>query len=89
MSKLRFRVVETASEKEPAAAIAPTERPSEYFARYIFNKEEVFGYLPSKIYVKSADIIDDGALPDHSAADEMVAGMKKWALEVGITHCTH
>ena len=39
MSKLRFRVVETAFKKKPVAVAAPAERPSEYYAKYVFNKD--------------------------------------------------
>ena len=52
MSKLRFRVVETAFKKKPVAVAAPAERPSEYYAKYVFNKEKMFRYLPSKVYAK-------------------------------------
>ena len=52
MSKLRFRVVETAFKKKPVAVAVPAERPSEYFAKYVFNKEKMFRYLPSKVYAK-------------------------------------
>lgn len=51
MSKLRFRVVETAFKKKPVAVAVPAERPSEYFAKYVFNKEKMFRYLPSKDYL--------------------------------------
>ena len=42
MSKLRFRVVETAFKKKAVAVAVPAERPSEYFAKYVFNKEKMF-----------------------------------------------
>ena len=61
MSKLRFRVVETAFKKKPVAVAVPAERPSEYFAKYVFNKEKMFRYLPSKVYAKLIDVIDNGA----------------------------
>lgn len=51
MSKLRFRVVETAFKKKPVAVAAPAERPSEYYAKYVFNKEKMFRYRPSKWYM--------------------------------------
>ena len=85
MSKLRFRVVETAFKKKPVAVAAPAERPSEYYAKYVFNKEKMFRYLPSKVYAKLIDVIDNGAPLDRSIADEVAAGMKKWALEMGVT----
>ena len=76
MSKLRFRVVETAFKKKPVAVAVPAERPSEYFAKYVFNKEKMFRYLPSKVYAKLIDVIDNGAPLDRSIADEVAAGMR-------------
>lgn len=67
----------------------PTERPSEYFGMYVFNKEKMFKYLPSHVFSKLTDVIDNGAPLDRSIADEVAAGMKKWAIEMGATHYTH
>ena len=89
MSKLRFRVVETAFKKKAATVETPAQRPGEYFAKYVFNKEKMFRYLPSKVYAKLTDVIDNGAPLDRSIADEVAAGMKKWAVEMGATHYTH
>ena len=89
MSKLRFRVVENAFHKKPIEIIPPTERPSEYFGKYVFNREKMFKYLPSKIYNKLIDVIDNGVALDRNIADEVAAGMKKWATELGVTHYTH
>ena len=89
MSKLRFRVVETAFKKKAVEVATPAERPSEYFGKYVFNKEKMFRYLPSKVYAKLTDVIDNGAPLDRSIADEVAAGMKKWAVEMGATHYTH
>ena len=89
MSILRFSVVEKACHKEPVAVIPPKERPSEYFAKYVFNREKMFKYLPSKVYSKLVDVIDNGAPLDRSIANEVAAGMKRWAIELGVTHYTH
>ncbi len=89
MSKLRFRVVETAFKKKAVEVIPPVERPSEYYARYVFNKDKMFKYLPSKVYNKLVDAIDNGAFLDRSIANEVAAGMQKWAIEMGATHYTH
>ena len=58
MSKLRFRVVETAFKKKAVEVATPAERPSEYFGKYVFNKEKMFKYLPSKVYNALIDAID-------------------------------
>ena len=89
MSKLRFKVVEEAFHKRPVEVKSPTERPSEYFAKYVFNREKMFKYLSSKVYTKLVDVIDNGASLDRGIADEVAKGMKKWAIELGVTHYTH
>ena len=89
MSNLRFKVVEEAFHKKPVDVPHLQERPSEYFAKYVFNREKMFKYLPSKVYAKMIDVIDNGAALDRSIADEVAAGMKKWAVEMGVTHYTH
>ena len=89
MSKLRFRVVETAFSKKPVHVESPKERPSEYFAKYVFNKEKMFRYLPGKVYDKLIDSIENGAPLDRNVANEVAEGMKKWAVEMGATHYTH
>ena len=45
--------------------VTPTERPSEYFAKYVFNKEKMFKYLSSRVYNKLTDVIDNGAPLDR------------------------
>jgi glutamine synthetase len=52
MSTLRFRVVEKAFQAKPFEVPAPAERPSEYFGKYVFNREKMFKYLPSKVFEK-------------------------------------
>ena len=89
MSELRFRVVETAFRKRPAHVEIPSERPSEYFARYVFNKEKMFKYLPGGVYAKLVDVIENNVPLDSGIADEVAAGMKRWAVEMGATHYTH
>ena len=89
MSKLRFRVVEKAFHKKPVDVPSPAERPSEYFAKYVFNREKMFKYLPSNVYAKLIDVIDNGASLDRSIANAVADGMKKWAIELGVTHYTH
>ena len=89
MSKLRFRVVETAFKKKAATVETPAERPSEYFAKYVFNREKMFKYLPGAVYAKLTDVMDNGAPLERAIADEVAAGMKRWATELGVTHYTH
>ncbi len=89
MSELRFKVVGTAFKKKAVEVKQPTERPTEYFAKYVFNRTKMYKYLPSNVYAKLVDVIDNGAPLDRSIADEVAAGMKKWATELGVTHYSH
>ncbi len=88
-NNLRFQVVEEAFKKRALIVKAPNERPSEYFGKYVFNKQKMFKYLPAGVYNKMVDVIDNGARLDRSIADAVAAGMKQWALEMGVTHYTH
>ena len=89
MSTLRFRVVEKAFQAKPVEVSVPDERPSDYFAKYVFNREKMFKYLPTSTYNRLVDVIDHGATLDRDMADEVARGMKKWAMELGATHYTH
>ena len=89
MSSLRFRVVEEAFKKKAVPVERPEERPSEYFAKYVFNREKMFRYLPRKTYDALVDAIDNGKPLNREIADPVAAGMKKWAIEMGVTHYTH
>ena len=89
MSTLRFRVVEKAFQAKPVEVAVPAERPSNYFAKYVFNREKMFKYLPTAVYNRLVDVMDHGATLDRDIADEVAQGMKKWAMELGATHYTH
>jgi len=89
MSKLRFRVVEEAFQKRAEEVTPPKERPSDFFGQNVFNRAKMFKYLPEKTYEKITDCIDNGTPLDRATADAVAAGMKKWAIEMGVTHYTH
>ena len=89
MANLRFQVVEEAFKKKPLEVIAPIERPSEFFGKYVFNRAKMYKYLPASVYDKLIDVIDNGSTLDRSIADAVAAGMKQWAEENGVTHYTH
>ena len=86
---LRFRVVEEAFKKKAVEVTAPKERPSEYFAKYVFTRQKMYKYLPADIYERLIDVIDNGTRLDRSIADAVAEGMKRWAMEMGVTHYAH
>lgn len=89
MANLRFKVVEEAFKKRPIRVEIPQERPSEYFSKYVFNREKMFRYLPIVIYQQLREAIEQNKPLPLEVADEVAKGMKKWAIEMGATHCTH
>ncbi len=88
-SSLRFQLVGEAFKKKPIEVPNSEERPSEFFAKYVFNRQKMFKYLPAKVYKKMCDVIDNGTTLDMATADEVADGMKKWPMQLGATHCTH
>ena len=89
MAHLRFEVVAEAFKKRPVEVETPKERPSEYFAKYVFNRQKMYKYLPADVYTELVNVIDNGARLDRSIADAVASGMKQWAMENGVTHYTH
>ena len=88
-NQLRFQVVEEAFKKKALEVPTPAERPSEYFGKYVFNRQKMFKYLPAEVYRKMIDVMENGASLDRSIADAVAEGMKRWAQEMGATHYTH
>ncbi|MBP3613179.1 MAG: glutamine synthetase III [Bacteroidaceae bacterium] len=89
MSELRFNVVESAFYKKAATVGVPEVRPSDYFGKYVFGREQMFHYLSAETYTSLVDVIDNGAELDRKVADEVAEGMRRWAAELGVTHYTH
>ena len=81
--------MEKAFQAKAREVTVPLERPSEYFGKYVFNREKMFKYLPSTVYAKLVDAMDNGAALDRSIADAVADGMKRWAMSLGVTHYTH
>ncbi|MDD7527495.1 MAG: glutamine synthetase III, partial [Bacteroidaceae bacterium] len=88
-ARLRFKVVDEAFKRAPVYVEQPQERPSEYFGKYVFDRQKMCKYLPSQVYEKMCDVIDNGAPFDRTIADEVAQGIKTWAIENGVTHYTH
>ncbi len=88
-STIRFKVVGEAFTKKAIEVPNPKERPSDFFAKYVFNREKMSKYLPEDVYRKMCDVIDNGNTLDMNTANAVAAAMKKWAMELGATHCTH
>ena len=88
-ARLRFKVVDEAFKRAPVYVEQPAERPSEYFGKYVFDKQKMHKYLPAEVYEKMCDVIDNGAPFDRTIANAVAQGIKTWAIENGVTHYTH
>ena len=86
---LRFKVAKEAFSRKAVPVNEPKERPSEYFGKYVFNREKMFKYLPKKTYEAVIEAIDNSTPLSREVADSVAAGMRKGALEMGATHYTH
>ena len=88
-STIRFAVVSEAFKKHPIAVPEPEARPSEFFAKYVFNRQKMEQYLPADVFRQLTDVIDNGATLDMTTANAVAEGMKNWAMSLGATHITH
>ena len=89
MSKLRFKVVEEASNRKAISVNIPVERPSEYYGKYVFNRQKMQEYLPRETYEALVNAIDNKQSLSRRIADSVAEGMKRWAIDNGARHYTH
>ena len=62
---------------------------SGYFGKNVLDLEKMRSYMSEKAYNAVLASVKFGAKLDRSVSDEIAAGMKKWATEMGATHYTH
>ena len=89
MSRLRFKVVETAFNRKPINYEAPKESTSSYYGKYVFSRKKMYEYLPKQTYEALIYAIDNKAHLSRDVADSVAEGMKRWALDNGAKHYTH
>ena len=89
MSNLRFRSVESALRRKAVPVNVPTEKTSDYFGMYVFDRIKMRKYLSKETLKVVLDSIDKGMPLDRNIANHVAAGMRMWAMEMGATHYTH
>ena len=89
MSHLRFKVVEEAFDRKAVPVNIPSERPENYYGKYVFNRAKMYQYLPKKTYDALVYAIDNKEPISREIADSVAAGMKQWAVDNGARHYTH
>ncbi len=89
MSSLRFKVVEEAFARKAMPVEIPAERPEQYFARAVFNRQRMFEYLPTETYNTLISAIENRQSISLATADIVAKAMKQWAIDNGARHFTH
>jgi len=89
MSSLRFKAVEEAFKKKALVVNAPAKLTTDYYGKYVFNRATMAKYLSKDTMKALKNVIDKGAMLDINIADDVAAGMRMWAMELGATHYTH
>ena len=89
MSSLRFKAVEEAFRRKALIVTPPSKYTSDYYGKYVFNKVTMAKYLSKDTMKALKNVTDKGATLNLSIADDVAAGMRMWAMELGATHYTH
>ena len=89
MSTLRFKAVEEAFKKKALDVQVPARHIADYYAKYVFTASTMAKYLSKDVVNAIQNAVKNGETLDRSIADDVAAGMKQWAMELGATHYTH
>ncbi len=86
---LRFKMVESALNRQVREVVAPSARPSDYFGEKVFGRNVMRKYLDRTTYDALIQTMDKGTPLSVELADRVAAGMRQWALDNGADHYTH
>ncbi len=89
MTYTRFDAVEEAFMRPPVDAVPPASATSEYFGCNVFNRKNMRKYLSADTRQKVYESIEQGVTLQRDVAEQVAAGMKRWAMDMGATHYTH
>lgn len=82
-------MVGDAFKKQALAVTPPAGATSEYYGKYVFDRKQMSKYLSKETMKALLKVIDQGETLDRAIANDVAAGMKAWAMELGVTHYTH
>lgn len=89
MSNFRIRALQEFSTHRAERFFEENRPVSEYFGQNVFTLEKMRKYLSPDAYAQVVSSIREGVSIDRRFADQIAAGMKTWAVEMGATHYTH
>ncbi len=75
--------------RPPVEAAAPAPATSEYYGCNVFNRKNMRKYLSADTRQKVYESIEQGMTLQRDVAEQVAAGMKRWAMDMGATHYTH
>ena len=89
MATFRQRALDEASMHKTGRYYVEEGPVSNYFGLNVLDLDKMKDYMSAKAYEAVTASVKYGAKLDLSVADEIAAGMMKWAMEKGATHYTH
>ena len=89
MATYRQRALDEAAMHKTGRYYVEEGPVSEYFGRNVLDLDKMADYLSAKAYDSVLASVKFGEKLDLSVADEIAAGMMRWAMEMGATHYTH
>ncbi len=89
MATFRQRALDEAASHQTRRFYEENGPVSNYFGQNVLDLDKMRGYMSQQAYEAVLASVKYGAKLDRSLADEIAAGMKEWAIEMGATHYTH
>ena len=89
MATYRQRALDEAAMHKTGRYYTEDGPVSGYFGRNVLDLDKMAQYMSAKAYESVLASVKFGEKLDLSVADEIAAGMMKWAMEMGATHYTH
>ena len=89
MAIFRQRALDEAASHQTRRFYEEEGPVSNYFGQNVLDLDKMRGYMSQQAYEAVLASVKFGAKLDRSLADEIAAGMKEWAIEMGATHYTH
>ena len=89
MTENRFKAVEEAFVRKPYEVEPPEKITSSYFGCKVFNRKAMRKYLSEETRRRVYESSEQNVTLDRETAEHVAAGMKRWAMDMGVTHYTH
>ena len=89
MAIFRQRALDEAASHQTRRFYEEEGPVSNYFGQNVLDLDKMRGYMSQQAYEAVLASVKFGAKLDRSLSDEIAAGMKEWAIEMGATHYTH